>query len=193
MVQKAQTEVSEHTNSEDMKSAELVSAVGETGDEERKFPSFEGIKEDLQTLRLISPAYAGREGELTAVLQYVYQAILFGEMGKEEFSREVMKIAVSEMRHLEILGTLITKLGAPPLYTACPPYPVGYFSASCVNYSRQPRSMLSADVCAEENAIFAYERILCRVKDARVSEIIQRILDDERKHLKTFNALLSKI
>ncbi len=160
---------------------------------EKKYPSLDGIKEDLQTLRLISPAYAGREGELTAVLQYVYQSILLGEMKREEFSKELLRIAVCEMHHLEILGTLITKLGAPPVYTACPPYPVGYYSASCVNYAKQPRSMLCADICAEENAISEYERILCRIKNPQAAEVIARLLEDEKEHLKTFNRLLAQL
>ncbi len=145
------------------------------------------------TLRLLSPAYAGRDGELTAVLQYVYQSVIFSELGYGEFAREIVEIAVNEMHHLEILATVITKLGAPPVYTACPPYPVGYYSAACVNYTRNPRQMLCADICAEENAISGYENILCRMKNAPVAAVVSRILEDEKKHLKKFNELLMKL
>ena len=160
---------------------------------EGSYPSLDEIGEDFQTLRLISPTYAGREGELTAVLQYVYQSILFGELGKVATSKTILGIAVSEMHHLEILGTMITKLGAPPVFTACPPYPVGYYSSSCVNYSRNPRQMLCADICAEENAISQYEHILCRIRNAPVAAVISRILEDEKLHLKEFNRLLSEL
>lgn len=160
---------------------------------EMNYPSMEEINEDFQTLRLISPTYAGREGELTAILQYVYQSIVFGQLGNESIAKSIMGIAVCEMRHFEILGTLITKLGAAPIFTACPPYPVGYYSASCVNYVRTPRQMLSADICAEENAISQYERILCRIKNPPVASVIARILEDERIHLKEFNKLLSSL
>ena len=37
---------------------------------------------NLQALRALSPAYAGRNGELTAILQYVYQSILLDGCGK---------------------------------------------------------------------------------------------------------------
>lgn len=160
---------------------------------EMGYPSLDGIGEDVQTLRLISPAYAGREGELTAILQYVYQSIMFGEMGNDSASKVLLSIAVTEMHHLEILGTLITKLGSPPIFTACPPYPVGYYSASCVNYSKVPRQMICADVCAEENAISQYERILCRIKNPPVAAVIGRILEDEKLHLKEFNRLLAEM
>lgn len=157
-----------------------------------KYPTLEEVRQDGATLRMISPAYAGREGELTAVLQYVYQSIIFSEQGDLEAAKELVRISVSEMRHLEVLGTMISKLGAPPVYTACPPYPVGYYSASCVNYTRNPRQMLASDICAEENAISMYERILLRIKNPPVAAVITKILEDEKEHLKTFNALLEK-
>lgn len=161
--------------------------------QEANFPTLDEIGNDCAALRLLSPAYAGREGELTAILQYVFQAILFGEAGRKEFSSAVLSIAIDEMRHLEILGTVIAKLGAPPVFTACPPYPVGYYSASCVNYARNPRQMICADICAEENAVASYERILCRLKNPSVAAIVSRILEEERKHLETFNELLEKL
>ncbi len=160
---------------------------------EQKYPSLEEIGEDCVALRLLSPAYAGRDGELTAVLQYVYQSVIFSEAGRGEFASALVRIAVNEMHHLELLATMIAKLGAPPVFTACPPYPVGYYSAACVNYTRNPRQMLCADICAEENAITCYENILCRIKNAPVAAVLSRILEEEREHLKTFNELLSKL
>lgn len=162
-------------------------------EEGKTFPSLSGITEDIQTLRLIAPAYAGREGELTAVLQYVYQSIMFGKLGKTQTSEKVLKIAVNEMHHLEVLGKMIAQLGAPPIYTACPPYPVGYYSASCVNYTKLPRQMICADICAEENAISQYERMLLRVRNSAVAQVLAAILQDEREHLQTFNEILSEL
>lgn len=160
---------------------------------EQKYPSLEEIGEDYGTLRLLAPAYAGRDGELTAVLQYVYQSVIFSEAGKGDFAHTLVEIAVNEMHHLELLATMIAKLGAPPVYTVCPPYPVGYYSAACVNYTRNPRQMLCADICAEENAVSFYENILCRLRNAPVAAVITQILEEEKEHLKTFNELLLKL
>ena len=158
-----------------------------------RYPSLKEIGEDVETLKIISPAYAGREGELTATLQYVYQSIMLSKQGKQECAKAVMEIAKCEMHHLEILGSMIVNLGAPPIYTACPPYPVGYYSASCVNYTKSPRQMICADICAEENAISQYERMLLRVKNSAVSLVLSRLLEDEREHLRTLNELLSTL
>ncbi len=157
------------------------------------YPTLEEIGRDPETLRIVSPAYAGRDGELTAVLQYVYQSIIFGEAGENAISRRLIGIAVEEMHHFELFGKMIAKLGAPPVFTACPPYPVGYYSASCVNYTRAPRQMICADICAEENAVAAYERMLCRIKNPPVAAMISRILGDEKRHLEEFNRLLADL
>lgn len=156
------------------------------------YPSLDGIKEDLRTLRMISPAYAGREGELTAALQYVYQAIFLGATGDGETGKVLMGIAVSEMHHIEILGTVITKLGAPPVFASCPPYPVGYYSAASVNYAKDRCAMLTADICGEQAAIRGYEQMLRCIENPRVAKVIERIIEDEKVHLQALRDLLDR-
>ncbi len=142
------------------------------------------IGENVRALRVVSPAYAGKDGELTAVLQYVYQSILLGGSGEKELAALLMSIAKEEMRHLQILGTLIVKLGAPPVFTACPPYPVSYYSASCVNYAKSSRAMLAADIAAECTAISEYERMIACLKDEPAAAVLARLRDDEEEHLR---------
>ncbi len=150
---------------------------------DKPYPSLTGITENCQVLRLISPAYAGRKGELTATLQYVYQSIYLGECGKEKLSRLLLDIAVTEMHHIQILGALITRLGAPPLFTSCPPYPEGFYSASCVNYAKSPEAILSADIRGEREAISEYKRLLYCLNDEKIGAVISRIIEDEQVHL----------
>ncbi len=145
--------------------------------------SVEGIKEDVRALRVVSPAYAGKDGELTSVLQYVFQAIVLSENGMRELSRDIMRIASDEMRHLQLVGGAIVRLGAPPVFTACPPYPVSYYSASCVNYVRGAREMVDADICSERNAISSYLRMLDRLDEPALSALIKGICEEEEEHL----------
>ncbi len=148
----------------------------------------EGIGEDVRALRIVSPAYAGREGELTAVLQYVYQSILMGGCGHHAFAALLAEIAADEMRHLQILGSLIVRLGAPPLFTACPPYPVSYYSASCVNYAKTPRAILAADITAERAAIAEYDRMIACLENMPVAAVLSRIREEEGGHLARLRA-----
>lgn len=157
------------------------------------YPSLEGLKEDRRSLRILSPAYAGGKGELTAVLQYVYQSITFEKLGMPERSKTLLGIAVNEMHHLELLGTAIIGLGAPPVFTACPPYPVGYFSACSVNYSKHPQSMIAVDIAAESEAIADYKRILSRLCDPILTALVERIIADEEYHLSIFKKMQAEL
>ena len=160
---------------------------------DKEYPSLDGITEDYKELRALSPAYAGAKGELTAILQYVYQSILFGQTGKEEMGKKLLAIAVNEMHHLELLGTAITRLGAPPAFTACLPYPVGYYSAASVNYAKAPLEMIEADIAAEKNAIADYHIILTRISNNTLIELIERIIEDEKLHLCTFESMRKEL
>ena len=157
------------------------------------YPTLDGITEDYRALRIVSPAYAGREGELTATLQYVYQSILLGANGLQKESRLLLDIAVTEMHHVEILGTLITKLGAPPVFTSCPPYPVGYYCASYVNYVKNPLGMIGADIIGEKAAIAEYERILRGLCNSQVSAVIERIIEDEKVHVTALEKMFQEL
>ena len=143
----------------------------------------ESVGKDTKTLRIVTKAYAGREGELTSVLQYVYQSIVVGQRGERELSLLLERIAADEMRHLQIIGSLITRLGAPPLFAVCPPYPVGYYSASCVNYAKGTEEMLDIDLAAEENSVKTYANMLQEMENPAVAEVILSVLKEEREHL----------
>lgn len=143
----------------------------------------ESVGEDTKTLRIVTRAYAGREGELTSVLQYVYQSVLTGQRGEHELSLLFQHIAAEEMRHLQIIGSLITRLGAPPMFTACPPYPVGYYSASCVNYAKGTEEMLISDIAAEENSVNSYTSMLEEMENPAAADVIFAVLKEEREHL----------
>ncbi len=87
------------------------------------------------------------------------------------------------MRHLQIIGSLITRLGAPPMFTACPPYPVGYYSASCVNYAKGTEEMLISDIAAEENSVNSYTSMLEEMENPAAADVIFAVLKEEREHL----------
>lgn len=161
--------------------------------EEISYPGLEEIGEDPAALKIIAPAYAGGEGELTAVLQYIYQHIIFENSGYPEYADALLKISLEEMKHLGILGSLICKLGAPPVYSYLPPYPINYYCARSVSYSKTPQKMILDDIQGEQYAIDSYGKMLCRLKDERVAAVIQRIRMDEEKHLAEFKRILKEL
>ena len=155
------------------------------------FPSVKTITPDAMTLRIISPAYAAPSGELTAVLQYIYHSFFFDKEGYEDIADTLESIAIAEMMHFDLLGKTVLALGAAPLYTQYPPSSFNFYSTKYVAYSCKLKDMLEDDILGERHAIRAYENMLCKLKNQQVYAIIERIVKDERLHLKTLTDILS--
>ena len=157
------------------------------------YPSEEGIVCDAQTVRLLAPAYADRRGELTAILQYVYQSMVFSGRGDVRRARLLADVAVSEMHHLDLLGGALYRSGALPVFTSRPPRLFGFYTAFAVSFSASPQRMILDDIASETEAIRGYEQMLPRLRDEAVAAIVTRILADEKLHLETFRAELESL
>ena len=157
------------------------------------YPETAGISEDAYSVRVISPAYADRGSEMTAILQYVFQAIVLQKQGLEEYAKTLERIAVAEMHHLEILGSLLYQLGALPVFTSCPPRKFDFYSTGAVSYASDVRKMILDDILGETQAIYTYEEMIRKLKDEKVSAIIARIVLDEKLHLETLKNILREL
>lgn len=157
------------------------------------YPAVEGKGTDRESVRIISPAYADCGGELTAVLQYVYHAIVFSGLQMKQYSRLLMGIAVSEMHHLDLLGGMLYQMGALPVFTSCPPRLFDFYSTAAVSYSCEPAEMIRADIRGEKEAIRLYQSMLRRLRNEQVSAVISRIILDEELHLHTLQSIMSEI
>lgn len=156
------------------------------------YPTTDGISADALSLRIVSPAYASPESELNAILQYIYHSLNFEKCGYQEIADTLVGIAITEMRHLDILGGLILVLGAQPVFAQFPASCFNFYSAKYVAYSRSLKNMLEDDIIGEKHAIAGYERMLRCLKNEQVKAIIARILEDEKLHLEVLENILSK-
>lgn len=156
------------------------------------YPSLDSIEPDAISAKIISPAYSGQESELTAVMQYVYHHFYFEE-GWEEIANGLMKIAIAEMEHFEILGKLLLKLGVDPVYTWCPPLKWNFYNTGSVSYTKTPQKMLMDDITGELLAIKEYEKMISCLQNEEVSAVIARIILDEQLHVKILKGYLEKI
>lgn len=155
------------------------------------YPSTEGLSDDASSLCIISPAYASSTGELNAVLQYVYHSFYFKKCGHADIAQTLKSIAVAEMTHLNLLGETILALGAPPVFCRYPLSPFDYYSAKYVAYSRSLKFMLEDDLIAERKAVSDYDRMISRLTNPAVKEIVSRIRQDEILHVQTLEKILA--
>ena len=80
------------------------------------YPTLEGITKKDCPVSLIKAVYCGHHGELTAILQYVYHVLYFENSNQEKIGKTLNEIAICEMKHLDVLGELVLKLGGDPIF-----------------------------------------------------------------------------
>lgn len=155
------------------------------------YPTTQDLCEDAYSLSIISPSYASSTGELNAILQYVYHSFYFERCGYADVAEKLVSIAVAEMQHLNLLGQTILALGAPPVYCRNPSTGFDFYSAKYVAYSRSLKFMLEDDILGERQAISEYDKMLIKLKNQQVKNIVSRIRGDEILHLETLQNILN--
>ena len=157
---------------------------------EGAYPSLKDLQCDAYSARILSSAYATSAGELNASLQYIYHSINFSCKNDDKRAELLKSIAIAEMIHLNLLGEALIRLGAPPVYSYCPPAHYNFYSTKFVAYSRSLRNMIEDDVMGEKYAIYNYERMLPRLKNDTLRTLICRILEDENLHVEALKSSL---
>lgn len=137
-------------------------------------------------------AYAGinETSELTAILQYTQQRMLFDQIG-ETF----LGIALTEMKHYDRLGDFIAHLG----HAVSKPV----FSAAKVNITTEsPIEAVMINLRAEQDTITSYEKLIQRIQSSNPTptvtstlavQLINKIIADERVHVKLLAELAQNL
>ncbi len=152
---------------------------------DKPYPKIIVQEKNLYYASLLQDDYAGYVSEFTALCQYLHHHYYFEEIDKE-LGKMVEGISIIEMQHMEILAELIIKLGGHPQYG-------GYISTNHHywrdNFSADGNNIcdrLLLDIKAEKDMINAYHQQIKIIKDPHVTEILERIILDERHHLALF-------
>lgn len=151
------------------------------------YPKVSGGPEP-QTVQLLQEDYAGVTSEMTASSQYMYQHFLLNEQN-QKLSEALECIAITEMRHKEMLGRTIARLGGIPAFAAAN----GYWCANFVNYEQDPLRMILANIQSEYAAIYNYRWHIQLISNDSVKQLLERIILDEELHIRIFNELLSSL
>lgn len=135
--------------------------------------------------------YAGTVSEFTAISQYLYHHFSFEDIDKE-LGDLLKNVAITEMLHMEMLADIIIKLGGSPIIRGSYSTSGSFWNGSFVHYGTQLCEQLKADIDSEHKAIHAYEKHICMIRDPFIQAILQRIILDEKVHIRLFNEALDK-
>lgn len=146
-------------------------------------------------IRQLLPLYAGELGELTAVTQYFYNHLIASELIAPEIADAFQQASLTEMRHLDVLGRLILAYGGDPKLVSYAPSgrQLEFWSSRYLVYPKTLGDMLKYAAIGEEKAIYQYEQTKQRLNLPLVTQVIDRILLDERAHLDEWDRLLQTL
>ena len=141
------------------------------------------VEPNVAESKLLMPVYSGSSGELTAVMTYCFQMYITPKY--PDIQEALEGIAITEMRHHELLGKAIYQRGGYPIMGART-----YWNGSFANYTLDPRKYLRENILAEQNAIMNYERTILNLSTDSVKMLLERIILDEEVHISVFKQLL---
>ena len=84
-------------------------------------------------------------------------------------------------------------MGVLPVYSSCPPRKFDFYSTGAVSYASDVQKMILDDILGETQAIYTYEAMVRKLKNEKVSAIIERIVLDEKLHLETLKNILREL
>ena len=149
------------------------------------YPKLMNIRQNIRYANLLYDNFAGEEGELTAVNQYIYEHIELKRY--ESFSKILLSVATEEMHHLELIGDLIKRLGRKPYYinqNQC------MWNANNIKYHfNNVYDMLMFNIESEKKAIEGYKEVIKYTQNKSIKDLLERIILDEQTHLEIFNRL----
>lgn len=153
------------------------------------YPKIPNLYPNIRYARMLYNDFASDKGELTAITQYIYEHINYNY--DYELSKILLRIAIEEMKHLDILGEIIKKLGENPIYINSEKKP---WTSENVKYNFYSlNEMLEYNVIAEDAAIAGYKKAIKYTNNIYLKKIFERIILDEEKHKEIFIKLQSKI
>ena len=157
----------------------------------KPYPKIQVSNPNLYYAQLLLNDYAGINSELTSITEYIFQDFNFFNT-YPEISKYLNTIAKVEMKHLSILGKLIKLLGLNPEFRfSNKPDITTYWNSTYINYDTYIPSMLKDDITLEKIAIKNYQKDIEIIKDKYITKILERIIEDEKLHIKCFEYLLN--
>lgn len=157
----------------------------------KPYPEPKVESENMFYANLLLQDYAGMASEFTAVSLYSFQHIV-SEKEYKDYAELIGGISMVEMKHLELLGKTIKLLGRKPAFIYCSCNEWEYWKSSNVDYADNILDMLRADIRSESEAIENYKKHLEMIGDKYIRKLLDRIITDEKLHLKLFENMYNK-
>lgn len=156
------------------------------------YPEVTITNPDANYLPLLFDDFAGIISELSCSTRYIYEHLVTDATLYPDMKAALEGIAIVEMKHLDLIGTIITQLGGDPRYWSINADVPTYWTPKYIKFTRNPREILLEDIRTEQLVITIYENQIRIIQDKHISDILKRIILDEQLHIKILTELNNK-
>jgi len=157
------------------------------------YPDTSGACPNENDAAILSFDYAGRVSEMSAVTAYLFREHMMPE-NCDEAAKTFERIAIVEMRHLDLLGSAITTLGRCPVYAAgrdC--RRMTPWNGTFVDYATGLCTMIRLAIAEERAAIAQYRAQIPYLSQVCLRSLIERIILDEELHIRILCDLFDRL
>ena len=156
---------------------------------DKPYPEITNANDDYKTVAILKDLTMSRVGELTAVLQYVYQSVISNQI-MEDISEIFEEIGIVEMMHLDMLMHAITDFGGVPVYEDSQG---GLFNTKYINYNMKLKDILENNIQIEKKVIEKYNIAIKSVENESLKKLLSRIVEDEKRHIEIFKHIMNNV
>ena len=155
------------------------------------YPEIKVKEENKDYARLILDLYSGKNSEKSFTDQFIYEITLFDN----KYTNIIKEIITVEIKHEEILGKLIKKLGIEPMYIFpnCIDNGYKYWNTSYIKYNKDFYSFIEYNINNKKELIEKYENVISLIEDENINSILKRIIIDENIHVDILKNILTDL
>ncbi len=153
------------------------------------YPEIQVLGPDPKMGALILDNVGGSNSEISTVALYVYNHFISNEEFKK-VANIFKRIAIVEMRHLDIFSELSLALGVEPRFWTIQNERFRYWTPSYVNYALDLKTMIHRALNGELAAIEKYQQQIAVTNDPNIVANLQRVILDEELHADIFRQMI---
>jgi len=152
------------------------------------YPKIKVEEQNPEYAKEILSNISGENSKMSSVCMYFYNHLV--TESNPELSGKFRQIGLTEMRHLELFSNIAFQLGADPRLWELRGKRKVYWSSKSIKYSMKPKKMLMEALFSEHLAVDKYTKQTKLIKDVGIIEALNRIIIDDKEHIKMLTDLL---
>ena len=130
--------------------------------------------------------------EMSAVSLYFYNSLIL-KPDYAYFAKCFHEISIVEMHHLDMFADLAFQMGSDPRLWSIDRLKKCYWTPAYNHYPREIREVIENSIKGEMAAIQKYSKQADMIRDENITDILNRIILDEQRHIEIFHKMLEHI